>query len=617
MIATAASSPTSPHAVRFRAAFGAAFVFATLVGLGCFLWATAVRGVESEPVPARLAEAAPAAPLEPPELTKPWDFDPYRVMIWIASSDPDVRAQTLEAPLRSYLLRDFAAVWRVEIADAPAAVRSAAFRGIENLNFDKIVATDPVVAVKKTHRDAIRIRFPGDIAQHVTEVLTTQGREAETKRLAAETQHPALIGIVERLSSIPGDAMVVKDRWEDDSTEALLISHGMAIRLDEPEAKLIPLPMAPSVADVAQRYDKVFIVQLDRQQRVTRVRAVELEALMQTFGSVVETEAMGISELPVAVGRAVTEAFSPTIRIEESGTRTTTGLLRAGGLILDESSPALISVGDLVMPMLRKDDRNGVPIQIGRLDWAYLIVTEVDGPKLKMNLFAGRAGGLQGRRNSRTFRTGLKVKPRDSVTLLRLHARGNQSEPLIGYEVYEKELTSPAMSLVGRTDWDGRLQIEKSDDPLRLLYVKNGGAVLARLPMVPGFTESEVADLAGDDIRLQAEAYIRGVQNVIIDLVAIRELLQARIRLRIKNGELDEAQTLLNRLRDQPTNELIRDDMGRKQTMFLTAVGRNANQRRKIDEMFSTTRELLARYINFRIVRELEAEVRQAKDGSG
>ena len=544
-----------------------------------------------------------------------WDYDPYRVLIWIASSTPDLDADTIDTPLRTYLRRDFDALWRVDIADAPASIRAAAFRQMDSLDFDDIVASDPVIAVKKTHPDAIRIRFPSDINRYVANVLTTAGRAAEVKRRGSESELESLRGIAGRLKIVEGDAAAVKATWENESTEALLIPHGMASRLVEPEAKMIPMPGFDAVGDLADRYDKVFIVRLDRDDHWTHVRAVELETLMQLFGDVVETDAVTADALPAAIGRAITDAFAPTIRIEDSGTRTTRATLRAGGLILDEQSPAAIRVGDLVMPMLRKNDRNGDPTQVGRLDWAYLLVNEVDGAKLEMELFAGRAGGLQGRKNSRTFRTGLKVKPHRDETLLRLHARGEPDRPLAGYEIYEKELDSASMTLVGRTDWDGRLSVKRTDHSLRLLYVKNGGAVLARLPMAPGFTEREVADLSGDDMRLRAEAYIRGVQNAIIDLVAIRELLKARIRLRLEKGEIDRAQDLLNRLRDQPTNEIIANDMGRKQTMFLTAVGRNANQRRKIDNMFSETRELLSKHINAGMVRDLEAEVRQARDG--
>ncbi len=201
---------------------------------------------------------------------------------------------------------------------------------------------------------------------------------------------------------------------------------------------------------------------------------------------------------------------------------------------------------------------------------------------------------------------------------MRLHAKGREDRPLIGYELYERELNSKDMTFVGRTDWNGRLDIQKTDDPLRLLYVKNGGAVLARLPMVPGFTEKEVADLTGDDIRLQAEAYIRGVQNAIIDLVAIRKLLATRIRMRLRKGQMEEAEELLNALREQPTNEQLANDMGKKQSTFLQEIPtRNANQRRKVDLMFKETREMLGKQINPNVIRDLESDLARAKQNGG
>jgi hypothetical protein len=174
------------------------------------------------------------------------------------------------------------------------------------------------------------------------------------------------------------------------------------------------------------------------------------------------------------------------------------------------------------------------------------------------------------------------------------------------------------MKFIGRTDWNGRLHVEQTEDPLRLLYVKNGGAVLARLPVVPGFTPFEKADLAGDDMRLEAEAYIRGVENAIVDLVAIRKLLAARVRLRLYKGQMEKAEELVNLLREQPSNEKLANDMGKKQTKYLKAIGtRNANQRRKVDDMFKITRELLGKLINPRDLRILEEDLLLAKKNGG
>jgi hypothetical protein len=127
-----------------------------------------------------------------------------------------------------------------------------------------------------------------------------------------------------------------------------------------------------------------------------------------------------------------------------------------------------------------------------------------------------------------------------------------------------------------------------------------------------------VADIGSDDMRLQAEAYIRGVQNAIVDLVAIRELFAARVRLRLEKGEMKEAEELLNALRDQPTNEKIANDMGKKETAFLTAIGpKNPNEYRKVENLFSATREMLSKYINPKIISDLEADLITAERHGG
>ncbi len=119
-------------------------------------------------------------------------------------------------------------------------------------------------------------------------------------------------------------------------------------------------------------------------------------------------------------------------------------------------------------------------------------------------------------------------------------------------------------------------------------------------------------------MRLEAEAYIRGVENAIVDLVAIRKLLAARVRLWLYKGEMEKAEELLNLLREQPSNEKLANDMGKKQTMYLKAIGtRNANQRRKVDDMFKITRETLSKLINPRDLRILEEDFLLAKKNGG
>ena len=543
----------------------------------------------------------------------PWDYSPYRVLIWIVSDDPSVSVDSLEKPLRVFLDRDYSAVWRVAMAKAPPAVASAANRNMGEMTYDMLTAGDPVLAVKRDHPEAVRIRTPRNVGEFVSKIYGTQGRIDEAKRRAEEA-----FGLVaERFEAVDGDAIAVRDLWTEEKTEALLTSRGIAKTLTEPAAKLITPNLANLVGQAIEDYDKIFTVRIRRDQIPTQIDVVELDTLMRHFGPVAHMQSENDGSLAITVGRAISRAFAPVVRIENAGQKNAVGLLRAGGLITDENSPAALQVDDVLEPMTRKNDRNGKPIIIGPLDWAFLLVTEFEGRNVKMDFYAGRAGGLQGRKNQRTFRTALKVRPFKDTSMLRLHLQRKPDFPLIGYELYEKELKSTKMTFIGRTDWDGRLVIKQTEDPFRLLYVKNGGAVLARLPLVPGLHEKDVADLAGDDMRLQAEAYIRGVQNAIIDLVALRELFKARILLRLEQGEIDKADVLMQALRDQPSNESLAGDMGRKQADFIKALERSANQRRKVDEMFSTTRELLSKHINPKLVRDLEGEMIRARKNGG
>jgi hypothetical protein len=720
---------------------------------------------------------------EDPGSPLPWDYSPYRVLIWIASEDPALNAATLDAPLRTYLDVDFSALWRVDIVDAPPAVRSAANRSIGSLSYDAISASDPVIAVKRDHPDAVRIRIVSHVGLLVQKVHATRQRIEEVKRRAAAIGNESIDGVEPQLVAVEGDEMAVKGLWAEQGTEAILVSRGMAQTLDSPEAKLISPPVEGLVSEAVESYDKIFIVRIDHRSTPSVVSAVEMETQMHHFGPVATERSLGnVETLSAAVGRAVTRAFAPVLRIEQAGQTSAEGLLRAGGLIVREQSPANVRVNDVLEPMVRKDDRNGNPILIGAIDWAFLHVTEPeiavvqagkgtgfrigdrvirvagksiqlpqeiehaweqhrggegltveidrkgkpakvavkldgsDGQPLRlvylgftggerrgqvivrsvisggpadgklqigdaivsvgeskissiaeldrlvvadkpnqtiklsvgrdekgvidvtldpsetsarkrnkdtdlyMEYYSGRPGGLQGRSNARTFRTALKARPFGDETLVRLHAKGDEKFPLIGYEIYQKEISSRDMTFVGRTDWNGRLHVEKTMDPLRLLYVKNGGAVLARLPTVPGLTAREVADISGDDMRLQAEAYIRGVQNAIIDLVAIRELFKARIHLRLKKGtpeNMEKAKDLLIALRLQPTSQKLADDMARKQDFFVKAIGRNTIQRRKVDDMFKITRDLLSKHINPKLVNALGRDVVAAEENGG
>ncbi|QDS90792.1 hypothetical protein EC9_50090 [Rosistilla ulvae] len=407
----------------------------------------------------------------------------------------------------------------------------------------------------------------------------------------------------------------------NDLMDAMILPRGIALNL-QPEAKIIDPKIPGAVAPMIESPDKVFVVRIRTEATPMEVTVRELDCPMRLMGPMVDATAIDQRTLGDAIARATLKAFSPIVRLDNVGKKTATGRVRAGGLlmienaegelVLDESSPAAIKPGDLLQPVIRRIDRFGNPVMLEIVDFAYLKATKLDKAKIDMDAYAGRVGTLQGRSDRRTTRTAMKIRPYLDETVVRLHAQREPDVPLIGYDIFSKELESREMELIGRTDWDGRIWLKKSDQPLLLLYVKNGRSVLARLPVVPGQSEMEVADIPGDDIRLRAEAYLKGVENQIVDLVAIRTLLAARIRIKLEKGDLKSAQDLFRSLKEQPSYTLIADDMDFQSTIIQSD---SKYQNASIRKMFGRTRELLKEHISDALITELQRDLIAAEKG--
>ena len=560
----------------------------------------------------------PATPSDPGSdeaaaIDRPFDYDPYRVLIWVAA--PESEVEPLREPLNTSLSRYFDALWRSQVRPMPRTLATIIRRDLRGLDYESIIAADPVIAVKKTHPESVRIRTPQNVAQYIGKIVA-RPRAIEEVQTDLDQQDSSLAASLQPKWSPLEPGQTLAETWTDDSSEAILTTRGAAAFLNDPSPKLIAPPLSSGIADVIEDFDKIFLVDLHPHADRTEIAVVEMDVLMRHFGAPVLRSVANAGLVPDHMAAAITESFRPLVRIEEAGRKDATGLVRGGGLIVSEDHPALIRAGDILEPMIRKDDRNGVPFVVGPMDWAFLVVTEAEPRIVQADFWSGRAGSLQGRKNKRTFRMGLRVKPRGRGSQLRLHAKGDEDEALIGYEIYEKDLETEEMNFVGRTDWDGRLQIEPTDKPFRLLYVKNGGAVLARLPIVPGLHERDVANLTGDDDRLEAEAFVKGVQNQIIDLVAVRELFKARVNMRLQRGEMDKAEELMVELRRQPDSRELNDSIAKRQVVFLEKI-ENASQRKKVDLMFSTTQDLLAQFINPKLLQDLESNLLKARNNGG
>jgi hypothetical protein len=371
-----------------------------------------------------------------------------------------------------------------------------------------------------------------------------------------------------------------------------------------------------AVAKSSLGNDKLYLVAIRLAPQGFDIAVREVDCRSLQLGPVVRASAASLELLPTAVWDLIAAEFTPLARIERVTDDQVTARLRAGGLVTNPASAAFVEKGMVLRPVIRRNDRTGQPAKVGGISavpWTLMRVEQRADSLLDCKVFSGYRGAIPSRGGARTDRLALLVRPRYEHTTLVLESRGASKKRLAGYEVSSRlpEETDPVP--LGATDSFGALDLPNTGGGLQMLYVKNGRQLLARLPIVPGQAEELVASMADDEGRLQAEGFVMALQSRAIDLVARRQIIAARLRARLKEGKLDEAQALLEDFRKLET----RIDLSRsldEARQGLVASDRLTQTR--IDKLFADAGKLLGvKQLSDELLNELTREVTAARGG--
>jgi len=486
--------------------------------------------------------------------------------------------------------------------------------------------------------------------------------------------------------------------------------------------------LAPLATDGTpdDHWDKIMLVAVVAEVDAYRIKVREMDVRTRRWGAVVKQVSQQITRIPNDAFRAVASAFAPLAQIETTLGAVSTLRLRAGALSIRDPDLAMLTRGDVLQPIIRRDDRQGLPLAkrgIEPIDWTYLVTEKVVGSTALCRVYSGWRGPLAGRVRGRTKRYALAVKPVAGVTRLQLVSRDKSHRRLAGYDIYatrprhlldllttyglldqdqvrvleehrrsdlhlmigylataealitaeqfkeaaeqleegadlgellielamitekdkvrlarqlaqhpEEELIylaivggmldreqldmvrsrRQATELVGRTDHNGVLSIPAANFPLQVLYVKHGGALLARLPMVPGLKPNLEAEIMDDDRRLAAEGFITALQENLVDLVVLREILITRFHIRLESGKqkdleparqrLDELESLYERL------DIFRDELTTRRKEVEKAAG-DGWDKAKVLKLYDDTDTILVNYLDPTVPKNLRKQL--------
>ncbi len=660
-----------------------------------------------------------------------WEFAPYRVQVWIAfdaslQSDDESQVRLLGS-INNQLHAAFRAAWSVDTRLAPHHLDSLYARGLHTAGLPELVSNEIELVLHKDSEETDAIRtFEAalerlDAIAISTRELTKLTEAKKNWRTDAKTQE-----LVEKLCSKcvadKGTDNELAIGLENKSISAAIIPRAISRKLEK-STRSVFLPLPWQTEFLYREVDKTFFVAVRETIDGLIVDARELDCPMRLLGPVISRSTSDPAFLSYCVRDAIVGAFAPVARAEQFETRTAKLRLRAGGLIMDQANPAFLHPGDVLQPVIRRDDRNGVPSLLEPLPWTFAVVTRTDGIKLDANVYSGIRGALQGQRNNRTQRILMRVRPTADATNIKVVVKGNNELPQSGCTVFARDLASEDLKSIGRTDWRGMINVashhasnriipdqiaqarakdaaatgssppdsqidnksqssadtsgagasnatqstptkesnggqktsaknaEQTDElatgdadsaseqgpasvskpavqpaeqpfqpaielrqPLALLYVKSGDNVLARLPLVLGLTKLEVAELPSDTRRLEAEAFVKGFQGEVLELIGMRNMLAARSRKLFADKKLDEARAAISQIRALRSYTEMADALETLQRKMLDETNDPIPlaSKNRIDRMFQVTRESLQKYLQEDIARKLEVQFEQA-----
>lgn len=371
------------------------------------------------------------------------------------------------------------------------------------------------------------------------------------------------------------------------------------------------------LAESRRSFDKLIALVVKESPLGLTVSTQEYDSLLESWGPVFEeTTASGQSVGELAFAN-VYSAFAPMakFRVDRKDPTKVTLSFRGESLPLPANTgKQLVEPGDVLRPVLRRVDRTGLPVEDGiqPTPWTYF---SVDSPSDEEEASQATTATIvshtrfpfSARQRGRVEQLAKLLKPSKANTQLRLHARDEPDVSLAGFKVFSRNVGDEESTYLGKTDRDGTVAIPAGKSLVQIAFVQSSGQWIAKIPVVPGEDGLIEAPLVDDRKRLEAEARLIGIREELIDMVARRNILAARVRSKIKAKDIDGAEKLIRQLENMQTATEFEQQRIRQQERMVESSDPRVQQR--ISKLFDDTRDVLAEFLPPGLVQELKREL--------
>jgi hypothetical protein len=266
--------------------------------------------------------------------------------------------------------------------------------------------------------------------------------------------------------------------------------------------------------------------------------------------------------------------------------------------------------GDVFLPIYRRTSREGELVAGGSrvVPWTFLELTKVDPQQATGRIQSGTSRPFAIRQPGRLEQVAIALRADVGDSVVCLRSRTEKDKPLVGYQVFAQNTGEHETQLVGSSDEVGELSVPPGKTTVQLLYIKSGGDLLARVPIVPGAVASIDVPLPDDDLRLQAAARLVALREDLVDLVARRNIFIARVHQQIEDKNYQQARQVLETLDELPTRAQFTQALDREARLHRT---KDPQVQREIDKLFAGMQTVVGKFLDSQPIADLHEQLRQ------
>lgn len=351
-----------------------------------------------------------------------------------------------------------------------------------------------------------------------------------------------------------------------------------------------------------------------------RILGRSYHALTSRLSPAIERAAPFPSDLTRSLLGAALDLFEPIAEIGPSVAGGVDLTIQGGALTAADPVGQLVQPGRVFVPVRLTEPAGGKPGRVIPIGWSYLKVEGIEGPVAHCAIISGLRDPLTRRIVGKSRLVAIGTKPAPVATRFRFETRPPNSVPAAGNTLTIRDAPDGSPHIVGMTDRTGRIAIPpRAADGLVIVRLLAGGVEpLVEFPVMPGESNEErVIRISPLDHAVALETKLNALRDEVVDLVAIRARLEARLKARSEGNAWDEVKSLLDeyqKLTPRQTYldrlEAIRTEGERQQEQLKVPI-----LTRTAQALVADTDALIGRYLDDEMLQAYERAYSEAQAG--